>query len=185
MSEDPKPTRYTAFVYSIYVSSVMGYIFIGRFIREKVRAGYSSYIVNIFLCFLAIFLGLRLHKNYNDMQSYRQEYAKELKITYIHDIIDKANTEHKDADIYLLFDKKMQVKQFMAHPSIGLFVLYRFPANIKWFLKTDYTAKKLLPPCVIYSWNNEASRFEIEVKNAKEEHSTRPGTIFGRLWPHA
>jgi len=167
LSADPKPTRYTAFVYSIYATSAMGYFFIMSFIKKKLKTKYPSYIIGLFLCLLAISLSVRLYKNYNDLQSYRKEYAKELKITYIHDIINKAKNGYKDRDVYLLFDNKKQITQFLAHPSMGLFVRYKLPPNIRYLLRSESAAKNLIPPCVIYSWNNEASRFEIETKNGK------------------
>jgi hypothetical protein len=177
ISANPKPTRYTFFIYSIYALSAWGYVILAQAIRNTVEKWISSdsenrqtnrsrrfipYVgVSFFLILISAFTVKRLAKNYDDLKTYIQVYRYEILGKLIEPVLEEARTKHASKDVYILH-------KFARHPAIGM--LYRFKTirDVRLSTRNEYNEwirqdqkPKLSPNSVFYIWDRKAKRFNL------------------------
>jgi len=145
LTDDPKPTRYTFWVFAVYVLTAWGYEamvrWLGRWwaIRRLGRApqtpskqGGASLWAAIVVCGpLAVLLGMRLAKNYLDLQAYRVEYARQIPTLRLDTALAEV-TGTDDTRLAALVcgmethsPKNPPRRHHLSHPAIGLKLGYR------------------------------------------------------------
>lgn len=179
LSGDPKPTRFTFFIYSIFALSAQGYEILAQRIGHfgGKWMGQSSKTVNnsklpsfvvagILLLFVSFATVMRLKKNYKDLQTYFHVYRNQILSYVIKPVIDKARTEHASKTVYI-FHRKAR------HPSVGMLLGFKTVKNVRLSNLRDYKVLKMMkeqrkykiiPPknSVFYYWNENTMAFDVQ-----------------------
>ena len=139
---DPKPTRYTYCAYALYVLAAWGYERLARWINARLplaggRAATADEpqsrrlswpALGLVILPLLFFGGLRLHKNYRDLQSYFEEYAHQIPTIALAPALEKALAEAKTNEVAIYCPA---AKRTFWHPAVGLWMKFQPPGNIR------------------------------------------------------
>ncbi|MBU0638681.1 MAG: hypothetical protein KKB50_07440 [Planctomycetes bacterium] len=137
ISGDPKPTRYSPCIYAVFALSAVGYrrLYVairnhagewGRSVTQVAgrRQLLLSRGVPLVLVFtVALLLGFRVHKNYQDLVRYFSYYRFEITTYGLPPLLKQALKEHADQQVYF-------VARRWLGPDIGLLLGYSEPVNL-------------------------------------------------------
>lgn len=141
ISSDPKPTRYTAWIFAIFALSAQGYQRLYHLVRGLVAArrwSFSPLLANhrqlashvaaaTVLLAVGVPLAQRLHKNHADLHRYFARHLREIPTDGLLPLLEQARGEYASKEVYFL-------NGFVAHawhPAIGLLLGWDVPANVR------------------------------------------------------
>jgi hypothetical protein len=124
--EDPKPTRFTFSVYAIYILTIWGYQALAGWLAERIKSPtLSRWAVSSLWIALCVLSGLRLVKNYRDLQTYKVEFAHQIPTIALQEILDGA-LSNPDQHIRIYGPEAM-----VTYPAIGMWLRFRVPDNLE------------------------------------------------------
>ena len=136
VSSDPKPTRYSPCIFAIFALSASGYERVYLFLRStaerKARPGVLVRFATLALLLaVAVPIGLRVHKNYRDLQRYCSVFRFEITTYGLPPQLRLAQTEYADRPTYF-------VARRWLGPDVGLLLRYRRPEHIRFVSRSVF-----------------------------------------------
>lgn len=170
LTYDPKPTRYTFFIYPIIAASIIGYTTVFKFFlkmagrpseipqtsKNNTLSIYSFVFIIIAVILSLYFGGGRLIKNYKDLQSYYKTYKYQIPLNILNPVLKRIEIEPDSRRIFVAANLDMG--------SIGLAYKFKkwFPDNVTLYKDYKY-AKRMAPKgslLIVYNPKNQSFYYE-------------------------